>query len=208
MALTDQAALAGDATFQGRVLYALLNYVSGTVLAEAASEVQSLAITGGTPASGAFVLSGGPLLSQVTVVFNETAGSLQAKMLAAMDAGTGCVCLGGPLPGAPVTITFTGSLADSPQGLMATSGSTLSVGAAAVTRTTTGVGALKHADRVNLGSRVIRAPESYRGAFAQMVTTNATVMADYTGGGNAQAAVTDAHIATAVAAVFNAFLGA
>lgn len=207
MALKDQADLAADATFQTRVLYALLNYVTGTVLAETANEVQSLAVTGGTPVSGNFFVSGGPLLAPINPVFNETAGALRAKILAAVDAGADCVCLGGPLPGTPITITFTGSLADSPQGLMAVGASTLSTGTAAVTRTTAGVGAIKHADRLSLASRILAGPERYRGAFAEMVTTSAAVMTDAGSPAN-QANVTDAHIAAAVAAVFNAFLGA
>lgn len=209
MALVDQNTLSAQDAFQVRVMMALLNYSQGTVLAETASEVQSVAITSGTPASGAFILSAGPLgTNQVTVVFNETAASLQAKIQALLDTGALCQCLGGPLPGTAISVTFLGTLANLPQILMTTSGSTLSAGTAGCTRTTAGVGAQRHAERVNLASRIMESPEKYKVRFAQMVTTDATVMSDYTGGGSLQTAVTDAHIATAVAAVFNSFLGA
>lgn len=208
MALVDQNALSAQDAFQTRVLMALLNYVQATVMAETANEVQSVAITSGTPASGAFILSGGPLLTaQVTVAFNDTAGSLQAKIQAALDNGQTCQCLGGPLPGSAIGVTFTGNLGDSPQNLMATSGSTLNAGTPGCTRTTAGVAAVRHANRLNQAARILESPEKYKVRFAQMVTTDSTVMSDYTGGGSAQTAVTDAHIASAVAAVYNAFLG-
>jgi len=209
MALVDQNTLSAQDAFQVRVMMALLNYVQGTVLAETTNEVQAVSIGGGTPASGAFVLSGGPLLAnQVTVAFNDTAPGLQAKITAQLAEGATCQCLGGPLPGTPISATFTGTLADLPQVLMAASGSTLNAGTPAVTRTTAGVGAFRHAERLNLGSRVLESPEKYKVRFAQAVTTDAAVMAAFAGGGNQQAAVTDAHIATAVAAVYNSFLGA
>jgi hypothetical protein len=91
---------------------------------------------------------------------------------------------------------------------MAVGSSTLApAGTAAVTRTTAGVGAMRHAERLSLASRVLAAPESYRGPFVQMVTTNAAVMTA-AGSPAVQANVTDGQINTAVAAVFNAFLGA
>lgn len=208
MALKDQDDLASDSIFQKRVLFSLLNYIANTVLAETTSEVQTVGITAGTPTAGAFVLSGGPLVNQVTIVFNESAGTLQPKLEAAMDPGAVAVCLGGPLPGTPISVTFQGNLADKPQGTMAASGSTMTpAGTPGVTRTTPGVAAPKNKERKALGLQVIRSPESYRGSFVQMVTTNAAVMSAAGSPAN-QTNVSDAQINAAVAAVYNAFLGA
>lgn len=207
MALLDQDTLAADPVFQKRVLFSLLNYVTGTVLGETTNEVQSLAITGGTPVSGNFFVSGGPLVQTINPVFNETAGGLQAKIEAALDVGGRAVCTGGPLPGTAIAINFGGTLGNSPQGLMAVGASTLSAGTAAVTRTAAGVAAVRNAERRQLAARVIAGPPAFAGPFVQMVTTNATVMSAYTGGSNQQTAVSDAQINAAVAAVFNAFLG-
>lgn len=209
MALVDQNSLSATEAFQVRVMMAVVNYCQGTVLAEATNEVQSVSIGGGTPSSGAFILSAGPLLSnQVTVVFNDTAAGVQAKIQAVLGTGETCICLGGPLPGSPISVTFTGSLAYLPQVLMTQSGSTLNVGTPAVARTTAGVGAFRHSDRLKLAGLILESPEKYKLRFTQMVTTDTTVMSDYTGGGNLQTAVTDAHIATAVGNVYNSFLGA
>lgn len=208
MPLVDQNALSASDAFQTRVMMALLNYVQATVLAETTNEVQSVSIGGGTPSSGAFILSGGPLLTnQVTVVFNDNAASVQAKVQSQLQSGEACQCLGGPLPGTPISVTFLGALGDLPQVLMTQSGSTLNAGTPAVTRTTAGVGAPRHKERLIQAGRILESPEKYKVRYAQMVTTDATVMSDYTGGGGNQSSVTDAHIATAVAAVYNSFLG-
>ncbi len=89
-------------------------FAAGTVMgmysAAAASEVQSLAITG-TPTGGTFTLTyDGKTTSALP--YNATPAQVQAALEALSNIGTGNVlCAGGPLPGTAISITFRQDLA-------------------------------------------------------------------------------------------------
>lgn len=62
-----------------------------------------------------------------------------------------------------------------------------------------------HDLRAKLARAVMNQPDTYAPLFAKAVVTDATVQSDYTGGGNLQTAVTDAHINNAVSSMWNSF---
>lgn len=75
-----------------------------------ANEVQQVAITG-TPTGGTFTLT---FDGQTTanIAYNAAASAVQTALAALSNIGSGNVaCTGGPLPGTPVSVEFTGSLA-------------------------------------------------------------------------------------------------
>jgi hypothetical protein len=106
------------------------------------SEVQSLAITG-TPSGGTFKLAFKGAVTG-TIAYNAAAADVQAALAPLTTIGFGNVaCTGGALPGSAVVITFSGALAGQGQPLITVSTPALTGGttpAAAVTRTTPGVG--------------------------------------------------------------------
>jgi hypothetical protein len=114
--------------------YKILKSTSGAV-----SEVQRVTITG-TPTGGTFTLT---YNGQTTapIAHNATAANVQTALEALSNIGSGdVVCAGGPLPGAFVSITFAGALANQDVPQMTVTG-TFSGGttpAAAVTTTTAG----------------------------------------------------------------------
>lgn len=115
----------------------LRDYQPVLVGTPAVSEVQSIAITG-TPTSGTFKLA---FAGEETapIAWNATPAAIQSALAALASVGAGNVSVaGGPLPGAPATVTFGGAYAgiNVPQ-LTATSSLTPS-GTVAVTTTTPG----------------------------------------------------------------------
>lgn len=108
-----------------------------TLTAGGVNAVQTLS-TPGPPTAGTFTIT---CLAQTTaaIVFNATAAQVQAALSALSSVGVGgVVCTGGPLPGTPVVITFTGPLATQTVATI-THTDTLTGGAAVAASTVTGV---------------------------------------------------------------------
>jgi hypothetical protein len=208
MALKDQYDLSSSVAFQQRVQASLVSYCLNTINAEVTNDQQTVTVTG-SPTGGSFALSGGPLTSSITPVWNDTAQTLAAKIAVALAAGASVVCTGGPFPGTGIVCTWTGALGNSPQNVVAlgtnllTGGSSPSV---TIAHTTVGVAAVNHAARAAFSSKVLFSPAAYGVLMACSVATDTTVQSDYTGGGSNQASVTDAHINAAVAAQVNSFI--
>lgn len=118
----------------------ILQFLIGGAVILTPSEVQQVAITG-TPTGGTFTLTYG---GQTTagIAYNATASAVQAALIALSSIGAGNVtCTGGPLPGTPILVTFTGTFAGTDVTLMTSSGASLTGGstpAVAVTTTTPG----------------------------------------------------------------------
>ena len=120
--------------------------VVGIVTTAAASDVQTLAVTG-TPTGGSFGLlygsSYGPQYIASNIPYNATAAQVQAALQALPNIGAGNVtCTGGALPGTAVVITFSGDFADQPQPVIQVVQAAFTGGsspAATITHTTTGV---------------------------------------------------------------------
>jgi hypothetical protein len=131
---------------------------------------------------------------------------VQTALQALSTIGTNNVeCTGGPLPGTGVVVNFTGTMAGLAQPLI-THADTLTGGVATVTHTTTGVWVANHKARAALASRVLQNPSGYAALMVTGVAVDATVLSDYgAGGANGQAAVTDGHIATSIASIWNAY---
>ncbi|MBI1756191.1 MAG: hypothetical protein HYR64_03690 [Fimbriimonas ginsengisoli] len=130
---TIAAAFAANLTIKGGT-------VIGQISATAASEVQSLSISG-TPTGGTITLAfGGQTTSPLG--YNATAAQVQAALEALTPIGAGNIAAsGGALPGSAVTLTFQADLANQPQPLIAVTAA-LTGGtspAASVSRTTAGV---------------------------------------------------------------------
>jgi hypothetical protein len=102
--------------------------------------VQTVSITG-TPTGGTFSLTfGGQTASGIA--YNATASAVQTAFLALSSVGAGnATVTGGPGPGTPYVITFTGSLGKKPVGAITAAGSFTggTSPAIAVAQTTTGV---------------------------------------------------------------------
>ena len=102
------------------------------------NETQTLTITG-TPTGGTFTLL---YVDQTTsaIAYNASAATVDAALEALSNIGAGDVtCAGGPLPGTPVTIQFTGALAGGDRALLVPNTAGLTGGtvpAATVTTTT------------------------------------------------------------------------
>lgn len=111
-----------------------------SALAVAASEVQTITITG-TPSGGTFTLT---YAGQTTapIAYNANAGAVQSALQALSTVGSGAVTVGGgPGPGTPYVATFTGILAGLNLAQMSASGASLTGGTSplvAVTTTTPG----------------------------------------------------------------------
>ncbi|MFI1678841.1 hypothetical protein [Streptomyces sp. NPDC020607] len=109
-------------------------------LAPLSNEEQSVAITGG-PTGGTYTLT---YSGQTTagIAYNATATAVRTALAALSNIGTGNVtCTGGPHPGTPVTVTFTGALAGTDVAQMTGSAAGLTGGtspAVVVTTTTPG----------------------------------------------------------------------
>jgi hypothetical protein len=104
------------------------------------SEVQRVTITG-TPTGGTFTLTFGGQTT-ATIAYNATASAVQTALAALSTIGTGNVsCAGGPLPGTPVDVTFTGTLAQQNVASLTATGTGLTGGtspAVAISTTTAG----------------------------------------------------------------------
>lgn len=115
------------------------------------NEVQSVVLTG-TPTGGTFTLT---YAGQTTgnIAFDATAGTVDTALEALSNIGAGEVtCTGGPLPGTPVVVPFSGTLASTNLALMTGDGALLTGGttpAVSITETTKGYGAEKLA--INAG---------------------------------------------------------
>ena len=99
-------------------------------VAPLASDIQTLSVAG-APTGGAFTLS---FSGQATpaIAFNATAAAVQAALNSAPALGGTIACSGGPLPAAPVTISFQGARAFRAQPLIAVAANNLTGGAAPV----------------------------------------------------------------------------
>jgi hypothetical protein len=130
----DFATLARNVTGVYRAL-AINGYDPGT------DEVQQVAITG-SPTGGTFTLT---YSGQTTagIAWNAAASAVQSALEALSNIAVGDVAVtGGPLPGTPVLVEFTGALASTNVAQMTTSGASLTGGstpASAVTTVTPGV---------------------------------------------------------------------
>ena len=204
--LKDIYNLSTEVAFQQRVQAALVTYCLSTVNQEVTNDQQTVTVTG-SPTGGSFVLSGGPLLSAITPVWNDTAQGLAAKIAVQLAAGAAVVCTGGPFPGSGVLCTWTGNLANSSQNVLALGTNLLTGGVApsvTISHTTVGVAAVNHSDRAALASKVLLSPSSYGVLFTAAVATDATVQADYVTN-HLSTDVTDTHINSAVASFYNFF---
>lgn len=76
-------------------------------------EAQATLTITGTPTGGSFTLT---VNGQTTapIAYNAVASAVQSALQALTSVGTNATCAGGPLPGTPVTITFSGPLALGP----------------------------------------------------------------------------------------------
>lgn len=101
------------------------------------AEVQSVAIIGGTPSAGSGFFVGQDVASYSdTINYNTTSTQLQNLMTGSTPAFAAATCSGGPLPGTPITITYT---SNGPQWLPFVHSANLNNGASfSITRTTEG----------------------------------------------------------------------
>jgi hypothetical protein len=145
-------------------------------------------------------------VATASIPFNATAADVEAIIEAIIGSGN-CVCTGGPLPGTGVLVTFCGTLAGTPQRLLTLPTNALTGGGSpTIVHTTPGVSFPNHTKRFALSTRMTQTPPSAQQYL--MVATDSAVLTDYGAGGvNGQAAITDAHIANAVFANWNAFAG-
>jgi len=109
-----------------------LSCVPGSPATPGTSEVQSVAIAGGPPTTGTFVLTVNGVASD-PIPFNATAAQVNGAL---NNAPATAVASGGPLPASPITLTWS---AKGDQPAATVSSSTLDAGAAGVTTTTPGV---------------------------------------------------------------------
>ena len=87
------------------------------------SETQTLTI-GGTATGGTFTLSFNGFTTQPPLAYNVTASAVDSALEALPSVGTGNVtCGGGPFPGTPITVQFTGALANRNQPMIITASS-------------------------------------------------------------------------------------
>lgn len=120
-------------------------YTSAGVPTNGTSEVQTITITG-TPTGGTFRLRLGALgLRTTAIAYNADAAAVQTALNALAGIGAnGTVCAGGPLPGTPITVTFSGRNAASDVPTLTVQAAALTGGtnpAVAVAVTTPGVAA-------------------------------------------------------------------
>lgn len=204
MALSDVYNLSTNGAFQQRVQAAIVTSAVA-IFNEVANNVQTIATTGG-PTGGTFTLT---FQGQTTsaLAFSASVNQVQSALMALTTIGTGNVdCSGGPLP-TGIIVTFNGTLGGLPLALM-THTDTLTGGASpavTVTQTIAGTAVVRHAARAALANKILLNPTGYMQLMTVGVAADATVQADYTGGGNLQTAVTDAHINAAVSALWNAY---
>lgn len=131
---TDYALSFPHSTLQSVILVASQNV---TLQFNGTDKVQSLSMTG-PPSSGTFTAT---VLGQTTtaIAYNATAATVQAALVALSSVGTGnVICAGGPLPGTPVSVTFTDLLGKSNTPAVTTTDS-LTGGSSSVSTTTAGV---------------------------------------------------------------------
>ncbi|MFJ5887498.1 hypothetical protein [Streptomyces californicus] len=144
---TRTAEIARGVTYQAYVDEALgtdsITWIDGPGwrdLAPKSNEVQSVAITG-TPTGGTYTLT---YSGQTTapIVYTATAAQVRTALQALSNIGSsGVSCTGGPHPGSPVVVTFTGPLAGTDVAQMTGSAASLTGGtspAVVVTTTTPG----------------------------------------------------------------------
>lgn len=80
-------------------------------------DIQIISISG-APTGGPFTISYGGVTS-AAIAYNAAASAVQTALEGMTTIGAGnVVATGGPLPGSPVTVTFTGALANQPVALM------------------------------------------------------------------------------------------
>jgi hypothetical protein len=179
MAFLDQINLAAETQFQQRVQAAIV-HAAIAVASEQTGDVQTLSISGG-PTSGTFTLAFG---AQTTgaIAWNATAGAVQLALQNLSNIGSGgAACVGGPLPGAAVTITFTGSQGGTAQNVMTVGTNNLTGGSTptpVIAHTTTGATFVNHANRMALAKSILNNPSSLAALMAIGVTDNPTVMSD------------------------------
>lgn len=88
----------------------VMEFLIGGAVILTPSEVQTITVTGG-PTGGNFTLTFSGQTTG-TIAYNATAGAVQTALEALSNVNPGdVVCAGGPLPGTPVTVTFSGQYA-------------------------------------------------------------------------------------------------
>lgn len=115
----------------------ILEFLIGGAVILTPSEAQQIAVTG-SPTGGTFTLTfSGQTTS--TIAWNASAGAVQTALEALSNIAPGdVVCTGGPLPGTPVVVTFSGQYAGTDVALMTDNDAGLTGGTTpAVTVTTT-----------------------------------------------------------------------
>lgn len=168
----------------------------------------TLSANSSASATVACVFSGTPVAA---IPFNAAAADVQAILQALPSIGNDdVVCAGGPLPGTPIAITFCGLFGMNPQRLITIGTNSLTGGstpAPVVSRTTAGtVGQPLHAARAKKATAILQNLSGFVQQFIWGIASDSTVQSDFTGGGSAQSAVTDAHIAAAIASIFNPYI--
>ncbi len=115
----------------------ILQFLIGGAVILTPSEVQTITITGG-PTGGTFTLTFSGQTT-ATIAYNATSSAVQSALEALSNVAPGdIVCAGGPLPGTPITVTFTGTYAGTDVTLMTDNDAGLTGGSTpAVTVTTT-----------------------------------------------------------------------
>lgn len=105
--------------------------------ATGSNDVQTISATG-TPTAGNFTLT---VNGETTanIAYNAAATAVQSALVALSSVGAGNVaCTGGPLPGAPVVVTFQGTLAKTVEPTMTLTPSGVTPGSISVAHTTPG----------------------------------------------------------------------
>ena len=103
------------------------------------NEVQQVAVTGGTPASGGFRLTYSGQQSG-TIQYNAAAAAVQSALEALSNIAPGdVICTGGNLPGTPVSVEFRGTLRQTDVAIMTASDTFSPGGDITVTEATKGV---------------------------------------------------------------------
>ncbi len=134
---TDKAIAFSHTAMNSMFLLATQN---ATIQVNGTDEVQRITITG-TPTGGTFTVTWNAQTT-AAIAFNAIASAVQTAIQALSNVGAGNVtCSGGPLPGTPVDVTFTGALGKTNVAAMTTTDSLTggSTPASAVTTPTAGV---------------------------------------------------------------------
>jgi len=129
VALTDEAMSSSDLTtftITDQTKRFLDRATTTTVQAQY-DEVQQISITG-TPTGGTFTLTFGAQTTS-TIAFNASASTVQTRLQALSSIGSGnALVTGGPGPGTPFVVQFTGTMAKTAESLITANGAGLTGG--------------------------------------------------------------------------------